>query len=205
MPKTCPPVTVNVDAVVEAAKREVLKSCPSLAKGDSDEHVNFIGLGPIRIAEPQIKPTMFITGYVVVPAIVNFSTKLMQVGVMPMVPQVDLAVSRGVAAGLTLAATLLTGGKSFMLGALLGQIPSTLDALADVAVAAVVKMKAGAGAPLPQAPATPGVSGLGSEADELRKLQADLQRLQGPGSEFIREQESMAGTRSLGGSHMTVR
>ncbi len=205
MSKTCPPVTVNVDAVVEAAKREVLKSCPSLAKGDSDEHVNFIGLGPIRLAEPQIKPTKFIAGYVTIPATVNFVTKLMQVGVIPMVPQVDLGVSRGIATGLTLGVTLLTGGHSFALGALLGQIPSTLDALADIAVAAVVKMRAGAGAPLPQAPATPGVSGLGSEADELRKLQADLQRLQGPGSEqFIRNQEEMAGVR-LGGTHMVVR
>lgn len=205
MSKTCPPVTVNVDAVVEAAKKLVLAECPALAKRESEEHVNFIGLGPVRLAEPQIKPTMFITGFVAVPAVVNFATKLMQVGVIPMLPQVDLAVSRSIASGVTLAACLLSGGKSFALGALLGQIPSTLDAIADVAVAAVVKMRAGAGAPLPQAPSTPGVSGLGSEADELRKLQHDLQRLQGPGDQFIRNQEEMAGSRNLGGSHLVVR
>ncbi|MGH9390485.1 MAG: hypothetical protein ACRD1Z_12780, partial [Vicinamibacteria bacterium] len=61
MKSKCPPVTLNVDEVIEAAKDKVLKSCPSLGKLDesveADVHaVGIRGLGRIALIEEQLKP-----------------------------------------------------------------------------------------------------------------------------------------------------
>lgn len=179
MSSKCPPVTLNVDEVVEAAKAKVLKSCPSFLKNDesvdADVHsVGIRGLGKIALVEDSVKPDQFVLGFVTIPSVINFATKLMQVGII--LPQADMAVSRGVAAGLTLVGTLLSGGKSFLLGAFLGQFPSTLDAIADVAITAIAKARA-------QVPAAaPAVKGMGATEDEIAKLREDLQKLQGLGT-----------------------
>lgn len=183
MSSKCPPVTLNVDDVVEAAKAKVLKSCPSFIKNGSeaveaDVHsVGIRGLGKIALVEDQIKPEQFVLGYVTIPTIVNFATKLMQVGLF--LPQADMAVSRGAAAGATLIATLISGGKSFLLGAFLGQFPSTLDAIADVAITAIAK---GQGK-VYSTPAGASMKGLGAAEDEILKLREDLQKLSGLGTE----------------------
>lgn len=178
--KPCPPVTLNVDEIVEAAKDKVLKSCPSFMKnGDSveaDVHsVGIRGLGRIALVEPQVDASQFVMGFVTIPSVVNFATKLMQIGLY--LPQADMAVSRGVATGLTLIGTLLSGGKSFLLGAFLGQFPTTLDAIADVAIAGIMKAKA----VVPAAPAK--LPGIGAAEDEILKLREDLQKLTGLGTE----------------------
>jgi hypothetical protein len=191
MSPKCPPVTLNVDEVVEAAKAKLMKSCPSIIeKGapiDADVHsVGIHGLGKIALVEDSVKPDQFILGFVTIPSVVNFATKLMQVGMI--LPQADMAVSRGVATGLTLVGTLLSGGKSFLLGAFLGQFPTTLDAIADVAITAIAKMKA-------VVPATPAVTkGIGAAEDELLKLREDLQKLSGLGTE-TEYPEEMKGVR----------
>lgn len=186
--KGCPPVTLNVDAIVDAAKQAVLKECPSIGRGETAvESVNRVSsLGAVRLVEDKVDPMNFVLGFVTIPSAVNFATKLMQVGVI--LPQVDMAISRGTATGLTLVATLLSGGKSFLLGSLLGQFPSTLDALADVAISAIVSAKGKTYVP----PAGQSVKGLGqTPEEELQKLRKDLERLSGLGSEG--EQEEMEG------------
>jgi hypothetical protein len=127
---------------------------------------------------------------VTIPLVVNIATKMMQVGLF--LPQADMAVSRGVAAGLTLVGTLLSGGKSFLLGALLGQVPTTIDSLGDIAITAFMKAKG-------IAPAAP-LKGLGAAEDEILKLREDLQKLTGLGTatEYAGERtenpETMRGT-----------
>lgn len=180
----CPPVTVNLDEVVEAVKKNILESRPELgvAKLDADVHsIGIKGLGQIRLVEPTVNPGEFVLGFVTLPSIINLATKLMQVGVI--FPKVDLALSRGIFSGVTLVGTLLSGGKSFMLGAFLGQFPSTIDAIADMAVAAIASGRGVA------VNANVDLHGLGATPEEeLLKLRADLQKLNGMGAD-----EEMAG------------
>ena len=164
--KGCPEVKVNYDAIVDAAKNAVLEECPSFVEAEVNK------MGEIRLAEPNINATQFVFGYVTIPTVVNFATKLMQLGIF--FPKVDLAVSRGVTELITLGATLLSGGKSFLLGAFLGQFPSTMDALTDVGIAAIQKARMG----------NTSVKGLGaSPEEELLKLRRDLEKLSGLGQE----------------------
>jgi len=188
----CPPVTLNVDEVVEAAKQAILKANPSLNGHEADASVHSVGirgLGRIAIAEPNINASQFVLGFVTLPSVINFATKLMQVGVL--LPQADMAVSRGVAAGLTLVGTLISGGKSFLLGAFLGQFPSTLDAIADVAITAIAKGRGKAVNP------NVDLHGLGATPeDELKSLRDDLQKLQGLGTETeYPEERAMSGVK----------
>jgi hypothetical protein len=200
MSPKCPPVTLNVDEIVEAAKDKLLKSCPSFIKNgdhvEADVHsVGIRGLGRIALVEPQVNANQFVMGFVTIPSVVNFATKLMQVGIF--LPQADMAVSRGVAAGLTLVGTLISGGKSFLLGAFLGQFPTTLDAIADVAIAGIMKSK---GVP-PIPPASPNWRGMGDAEGEIAKLREDLKKLSGMGTsteyagERIESPEVMSGVR----------
>lgn len=192
MSSKCPPITLNVDEVVEAAKAKVLKSCPSFMKNgedavDAEVHsVGVRGLGKIALMEPQVNVGQFAIGFVTIPSVVNFATKLMQLDMF--LPKADMAVSRGIATGLTLIGTLLSGGKSFLLGALLGQIPTTIDALGDVAITAIAKAKA----VVPAAPAV--TKGLGAAEDEILKLREDLQKLTGLGTQ-TEYPEEMKGVR----------
>src|SRR6185369_17518007 len=122
MSSKCPPVTVNMDEVVDTVKAKILSEHPELGKIKVDGNVHSIGvkgLGAIRLVEPTVDPSSFVIGFVSIPSAINLATKLMQVGVI--FPKVDLALSRGIFAGVTLAGTLISGGKSFLLGALLGQ------------------------------------------------------------------------------------
>lgn len=172
MPKSCPPVTLNIDAVVDAVKEKIMKDNPQLSPGPAVNSVGVKGLGRIGLVEPEVKADQFILGFVTLPSVVNFATKLMQVGVL--LPQADLALTRGGAALATLVATFLTGGKSFLLGAFLGQFPSTLDAIADFGVAALAKNRGVAVNP------NVDLHGIGASPDEeLKKLRQDLQKLQG--------------------------
>lgn len=197
MSSKCPPVTLNVDEVVEAVKKKVLASCPSLAKNEGEtvnadvHYVGIRGLGKIALVEDQIKPDQFVLGYVTIPTVVNFATKLMQVGLI--LPEADMAVSRGIAAGLTLVGTLISGGKSFLLGAFLGQFPSTLDAIADVAIAAIAKGQGKTYSPS----SAPTLKGLGAEEDEIRKLREDLMKISGLGTETEYEGAQMQGVRFI--------
>ena len=192
--KSCPPVTLNVDEIVKAAKDKVMKSCPSFMKNSEgvEADVNSIGikgLGKIALMESQLNIGEFVLGYATIPSVVNIATKMMQVGVLPF--QADMAVSRSIATGMTLIGTLLSGGKSFLLGALLGQVPTTIDSLGDIAITAFMKAKGIVPAPL---------KGLGAAEDEILKLREDLQKLTGLGTatEYAGERtenpETMRGT-----------
>lgn len=170
----CPPVTLNVDEVVEAVKEKIMKDNPELRSSKpSSNSIGVRGLGRIGLIEDKIQADQFILGFVTLPSIINFGTKLMQVGVI--LPKADLALTRGVACLATLVATILSGGKSFLLGSFLGQFPSTLDAIADYGVAGLAASKGVAVNP------NVDLHGIGeSPEEELRRLRADLQKLQGP-------------------------
>lgn len=174
----CPPVTVNLDEVVKAVKKNILDERPDLGceKVNADVHsIGISGLGRIKLVEDSVKPEQFVIGFVTLPSLINLATKMMQVGVI--FPKVDLALSRGIFTGVTLVGTLLSGGKSFLLGALLGQVPSTIDAIADMAVAAIASSRG-----LPAINPNVDLHGLGATPEEeLLKLRMDLQALQGVG------------------------
>jgi hypothetical protein len=174
----CPPVTVNLDEVVEAVKKNILDERPdlgSVAKLDADVHsIGIKGLGEIKLLESNLSPGNFVLGFVTIPSVINLATKLMQVGII--FPQVDLALSRGIFSIVTLVGTLLSGGKSFLLGAFLGQFPSTIDAIADMAVVAIASGKGVVVNPKVD------LHGMGATPEEeLVKLRNDLRKLQGIG------------------------
>lgn len=178
MKATCPPVTVNLDEVVEAVKKNIMDEHPemgSVKKLDADVHsIGIRGLGEIRLLEHTLSPGNFVLGFVTIPSVINLATKLMQVGII--FPQVDLALSRGIFSAVTLIGTLLSGGKSFLLGAFLGQFPSTIDAIADMAVVAIASGKGVVVNPKVD------LHGLGATPEEeLVKLRNDLRKLQGIG------------------------
>jgi hypothetical protein len=171
MSKACPPVKVNMKEVVDAAADKVIsqigeKNLPGVHSATVSGIGKIVGFVP-----GHLDGTEFILGYVTLPSVINFATKLAQLGIV--FPQIDLAVSRGGALGLTLLAHVFTGGKSFLLGSFLGQFPSALDSLADVAVAAIVKSKGGK--------AVKGINGLGASAEEtqLKILRENLEKLSG--------------------------
>lgn len=175
----CPPVTVNLDEVVKAVKKNILDERPDLGceKVDANVHsVGIAGLGKIGLTDGAVKPEQFVVGFVTLPSLINLATKMMQVGVI--LPKVDLALSRGIMAGVTLITTLVVpSGKSFFLGALLGQVPSTIDAIADMAVGAIASSRG-----LPAINPNVDLHGLGATPEEeLLKLRQDLQALQGAG------------------------
>lgn len=175
--KGCPEVTVNYDAIVDAAKLAVLEECPGISRKPVNAEVH--KMGEIRLVEPNVDYANFMIGYVTIPTVVNFATKMMQLGIV--FPKVDMAISRSVVQGVTLLATLISGGKSFLLGSFLGQFPTTIDALADVGIAAIIKAREQA------------VKGLGaSPEEELLKLRRDLEKLSGA------EERSEEGSEEMG-------
>ena len=179
--KGCPEVTVNYDAIVDAAKLAVLEECPGISRKPVNAEVH--KMGEIRLVEPNVDYANFMIGYVTIPTVVNFATKMMQLGIV--FPKVDMAISRSVVQGVTLLATLISGGKSFLLGSFLGQFPTTIDALADVGIAAIVKAF---GLSSVQA-----IKGLGaSPEEELLKLRRDLEKLSGA------EERSEEGSEEMG-------
>lgn len=161
---TCPPVTVNVDAIVDAVKESMIGARPEIEADVNSHRVR--GLGIIKGLVPSASDfngTTFVLGYSLVPPVISFVSRLADEGVI--LTKIDKTLFQGVATGVTLIAQLLTG-KSFLLGALIGQIPLTLDSLAGMAVNAVKTAK--------------GLKGLGATPDEeLQKLRMDLERLSG--------------------------
>jgi len=173
----CPPTKVNFDDIVEAATKAVLKGLPSCKTPPVAGSVNVLG---VKLAESPLKPVELVLGFATLPQVVNFATKLSQVGVL--LPQVDLGISRGVALGGTLLATVLSGGSSFLVGALVGQIPTTMDSLFDIFISPIVRARLAPQAPPPAVPAQGGSSqaGIGAtDEEQLRKLREDLERMSG--------------------------
>ena len=176
--KGCPPVTINVDAIVDRVKSSILGDAPpqeSVVEGSAHR---IAGLGKIGFVPDHLDGTNFVLGFVTLPSITNFATKLADAGVV--LPQVAITLTRPIITGITFLAHLFTGGKSsFLLGSFLGMFPSTLDTLAGVAVNAIAKKEIYK------------ASGLGasSEEQQLVKLRQDLERLQGLGDQMSDEPE----------------
>jgi len=172
MKNSCPPVTVNVDAIVEAVKKDIVRE----KRVEADVHSAGVrGLGEIRLVPhaSDFDGTSFVLGYSLVPPAINFLSRLSDEGIL--LPKIDKALFRGIATGLNLVAQLLTG-RSFLLGSLIGQIPTTMDSLADVAVTAVKSARGGSTAVVAE--------GIGaSPEEELLKLRRDLEKAVSEGSE----------------------
>lgn len=189
MSKGCPPVKVNMDPVIEAAADKVIaeigkKGLPAIHSAVP----KISGLGKIIGFMPDhFDGTEFVIGYVTIPSIVNLASKMAQVGII--FPQVDLAISRGVALALTGIGNILMGGSSFLLGSFLGQFPTTLDAVGDVAVAAIAQAK---GVQIVPTMLHQNQIGATTELDELQKLRANLEKLQGVDEDQYEEEMSGA-------------
>jgi hypothetical protein len=184
MSKTCPPVRVNMKPVVDAAAAKVMGELTQEGLPSVHAVARVTGLGKmIGFIPERFDGTEFVMGYVTIPSVVNLATKMAQVGII--FPQVDLAISRGAALIITLVSNVLVGGSSFLLGSFLGQFPTTLDAVGDVAVGAIAKARGVAVVPtmLPQ-----NRIGATAEERELKLLRQNLEKLSGGDG-----QEEMAG------------
>jgi hypothetical protein len=137
----------------------------------------------------------FTLGILTVPSVVNFSTKLASIPGLVTDRGIDTAISRGVASVITLGVHLLTGGSSFGLGSFLGQVPSTLDSLADIAIGEIAaKRQAALPAPAAAPATTQGIARVSGEEAELKRLREELE-----------SGDEVAGVEALGyGSHMNV-
>jgi len=171
MSKNCPPVTVNTDEIVEAAKNKVLSELGTVR---ADAHAAQVrGLGKLRLvpSASEFNGTEFVIGYAALPPVVSVASKLADEGVI--LPKIDKALFQGVATGVNLIAQLFTG-KSLLLGSLMGQIPLAMDSLAGMLVGAI---KSKVASPEPAPTSAPGVSRIGqTPADEIEKLRRDLEK-----------------------------
>lgn len=167
----CPAVEVDLGQVENAVVDRVLNEM-----GSEKESVSALRVVPTG---SDFKGGDFVLGYISIPAVVNFATKLSDADVL--LPRVDMALSRSVLTVATLGAHVLTKGKSFLLGALLGQVPTTLDALAEKAVAHL-KQRQMAGR-------------IGTTQDEVSRLRRELEELQGVRSGSGNGAPAMSGVR----------
>lgn len=134
-----------------------------------------LGLGQIRLIPPsgQFKGGQFALGLLVLPSVINLASRLSENDIL--IPKANRAAVLGGTAVVTLGAHLLTGGKSFLLGALVGQIPNALDALATEAIASAK----GPAAIAPAPSEISGVLGQTTEEEELAVLREELESLSG--------------------------
>lgn len=172
----CPPVKLDVREIVRSAKDEVLAELEQADHGRVAEAEGYTarvsGLGKLQLvpSAAEFSGVDFILGYSLIPPVVNLASKLSDEGIL--LPKIEKTLFRGVATGVTLIVQLATG-KSFLLGSLIGQIPTTMDALADVAVDAIKAGQAPKAAP--SAPAEQ--KGIGqTPEEEIEKLRRDLER-----------------------------
>lgn len=176
--KGCPPVEVNLDAVVEAVKKDLLGEQPEVV-----EEVQMRSLAGIRFLPSSFNGNEFALGFISVPSIVTFGSKLADAGVL--LPHVAQSTSRAIALGLTIAAHLGLGARSFTLGAVMGQVPTALDSMADMLVDWLSTKTGAAPAPAP--------AGIGDDS-ELLKLRQDLEQLS---MEGVEAGSSMNGVRFM--------
>lgn len=131
------------------------------------------GLGMIKFVDPaKFDGTHFALGLLTLPNVFSFATRLAEHNVI--FPRVNRAVGSGALAGVTLVAHLLTGGRPFLLGAMVGQLPNFFDALAVEAIGALGM--APAPAVLPGQATNRGI-GATPEEQELMNLRTELEKL----------------------------
>lgn len=170
-----------LDSMKRSIKRELTKDLSNLVKGTRMgtpvKQNRQMGLGQIRLipAAGQFKGGQFALGLLAVPSVINLASRLSENDIL--IPRANRAAVLGGTAGVTLAVHLLTGGKSFLLGAFVGQIPSALDAVATEVIASAKGVPAIA----PPAPdsGVSGVLGQTSEEQELQVLREELESLSG--------------------------
>jgi hypothetical protein len=149
-------------------------------------------LGQIKVipSGKDFNGVEFTVGIVTIPAVVNLATSLAEKGII--FPKMSKPLSRGLAAGLTLvghigASMAMKKPSSFLLGAFLGQVPTALDALGQLAVEEIQKAQGPAKAlegrrrmgAIPIA-AAPNVGQ--TEEQQLMRLREELERASVSGS-----------------------
>lgn len=172
----CPEVEIDMSKVVKQVKFELLSEADEAAPKAS---VNF--MGDLRLTPPSgsFDPTKFLFGYITIPTVINFGAKLADAGVL--FPQIDAAYVRGGGLLVTLGIHLATGGRSFMLGSLLGELPMVMDDLANVAVNLIKRRQiapTGPAATPTAAAANAAVAGLGDVDQQVLKLRDQLNQIQ---------------------------
>lgn len=197
----CPEVEIDMSKVVKQVKFELLSEADE-AKPKAEVHM--LSMGGFRLAPTagSFEPTHFLLGYVSIPTIVNFGAKLADAGVL--FPQVNAAYVRGGALVATLAVHVLTGGKSFLLGTVLGELPGVMDDLANIAVTAIKQRQVAPAAPAATptaAAANAAVAGLGDVDAQVLKLRDQLNRIQMNGAPGRNGGRSMAGVGNRASFH----
>lgn len=121
-------------------------------------------LGMIKFVPTTFDGTKFALGLLTLPNLFALATRLSEANVL--LPRMNRAAASGGLVAATLVTHLVTGGKSFLLGAFVGQLPSFFDALAVEVIGAM------GAAPV-------ALKGLGATAEEqeLAKLRNELERL----------------------------
>lgn len=166
----CPEVEVDMSKVVAQVKREILSEAAEPAP-TAEVNVMSFRLMP---SSSDFSGNKFLLGYVTLPTVINLGAKLADAGVL--FPQIDAVYVRGGAVLATAVTHVLTGGKSFLLGSLLGQLPMVMDDIANFAVEKIKSRQIVA--PEVPAAAAPAVKGIGNVDAEVLKLRDELNRIQ---------------------------
>lgn len=172
---SCNELSVDLGDALDTVKSEIKQELREELEMESMHRMT--GLGNIKLVPSagEFSAVEFGAGIITIPAVSSFLVKLAAMPKMIADAGIHPAISRGVFFGVTTIANLLTGGKSFLTGAMVGQVPGLLDTLADWGVSKI------------GAPAMAGI-GQTSEEEELRKLRSELERLSGtPESELHKE------------------
>lgn len=189
----CPEVEIDMSKVVKQVKFELLSEADEAApKAD----VHMMSLSNIRLTPPSgsFDGTKFLIGYISIPTVINFGAKLADAGVL--FPQVDAVYVRGGSLVLTTIVHLLTGGRSFLLGSVLGQLPMVMDDLANMAVTLIKRQQVA-----PTAPPAAAIKGLGETDAQVLKLRDQLNRIQMNGAPSVSRGRSMAGVSNRASFH----
>jgi hypothetical protein len=166
---SCSELSVDLGDALDALKKDIKKE---IRRDLEMEQVHrMTGLGNIKFVPTagEFSAVEFGAGIITIPASASFLTKLAAMPGVIAADGVAPALSRSILFALTTVGNLLTGGKSFLTGAMVGQIPSLLDILADWGASKIA------------APKMAGMGRLGqtSEEEELRRLRQELERLSG--------------------------
>lgn len=186
----CPEVEIDMTKVIKQVKYELLSEADAAPKAD----VHMLSMSNMRLTPPSgsFDGTKFLIGYISIPTVINFGAKLADAGVL--FPQVDAVYVRGASLVATLGIHVLTGGRSFLLGSVLGQLPMVMDDLANLAVTLIKRQQVA-----PSAPPAAAIKGLGETDAQVLKLRDQLNRIQMNGAPS--SHRSMAGVSNRASFH----
>jgi hypothetical protein len=145
-------------------------------------------------APPVLDPANFALGITSIPSVVEFGAKILAVKDLVAKEGISPLLTRGVAFGATLLGHIAMGGtSSFLLGAVIGQVPGLISLLADQVATAIAESIAA------KEKKMPGIDNYNvgqltaEELEELRKIREELTGAVKEGQELEFAKESLRG------------